>query len=466
MLLWAGSQFEPASYSLRVDILYDFGGSEVVTRYADRRGKPLADVRRVGIFNLSRARYQILFGWALAIGMPALLSWMLFGISIYARTQYITVIGATLSLVVGVFAFRRLHIFPGIAAGGYVVMSISTTFSILAISLILLRLDYSRILLSVIYLLSVVFFASIYVLVDRRRIYVMGFIPGGRADALPRLSHVEWYNIAIADEITTTLDGVVADLHFGHDDVWDSRITELVLRGTPVYDVKQAIEQLTGRVEVEQLSENTLGSLNPNDVYLQVKAVLDFAIALIALSLLSVMMLVIGILVRFDSRGPALFKQRRTGYRAKTFVAYKFRTMRIPEFASGSAEEARQRAMTRINDPRITRFGGFLRRTRLDELPQLFNVLKGEMSLIGPRPEAEELTKWYEEEIAFYHYRHIIKPGLTGWAQVNQGHVTFVDQIREKLHLDFYYVKNFSFWLDVLIVIRTLQTMITGRGSR
>jgi len=122
--------------------------------------------------------------------------------------------------------------------------------------------------------------------------------------------------------------------------------------------------------------------------------------------------------------------------------------------------------MTQVNDTRITRLGAFLRRTRLDELPQLINVVRGEMSLIGPRPEAAELTSWYEQEIPFYHYRHIIKPGITGWAQINQGHVTAVAQIREKLHLDFYYVKNFSFWLDMLIVIRTLQTMVSGSGAR
>ncbi|NWN22916.1 polyprenyl glycosylphosphotransferase, partial [Escherichia coli] len=129
---------------------------------------------------------------------------------------------------------------------------------------------------------------------------------------------------------------------------------------------------------------------------------------------------------------------------AQPFTAYKFRTMRVAASQENLSDaEARKSAMTSDRDSRITRVGAFLRRTRIDELPQLFNMLKGEMSMIGPRPEAMVLTKWYEKEIPFYHYRHIIKPGLTGWAQVNQGHVTEVDDIREKLNLDFYYVKNF-----------------------
>lgn len=428
--------------------------------------KARGGIKRSRLGFLYRTRYQILLGWVVAVAIPALTSWLLAGIPINVSTQYITIGGATISLVLGVFAFRRLHIFPGIAAGGYVVMSISTTFGILAITLILLRLDYSRILLSLIFFITVAFFTIIHLLFDRSRKYVMGVIPGGQTSKLPAVRQVEWRDIPCIDATIADMDGVVVDLRFDHDDIWDSKITNFVLRGTPVYDVKQAIEQLTGKVEVETLSENTLGSLNPNDVYLQIKEAVDFIVALITLIVLSPILVLIGILIRIDSPGPALFRQIRTGYRAKPFVAYKFRTMHVAIPAVDDIEEARKLAMTRVNDPRITRIGSFLRRTRLDELPQLINILKIEMSLIGPRPEATELTKWYEQEIAFYHYRHIIKPGLTGWAQINQGHVVYVDQVKEKLHLDFYYVKNFSFWLDVLIVIRTIQTMITGSGAR
>ena len=126
----------------------------------------------------------------------------------------------------------------------------------------------------------------------------------------------------------------------------------------------------------------------------------------------------------------------------------------------------RDEAITKENDPRVTKLGRFLRRTRIDELPQIMNVLKGEMSWIGPRPEVEILSRWYESEIPFYRYRHIVPPGITGWAQVNQGHVAELDQVNHKLHYDFYYIKNFSPWLDILILIRTARTVLTGFGSR
>ena len=123
-------------------------------------------------------------------------------------------------------------------------------------------------------------------------------------------------------------------------------------------------------------------------------------------------------------------------------------------------------AVTKDNDVRITPVGRFLRQTRLDELPQLLNVLKGEMSWIGPRPEALVLSQWYEREIPFYPYRHIVRPGITGWAQVHQGHVANVEDVTEKLHFDFYYIKHYSFWIDLIVVGRTIKTMLTGFGAR
>ena len=169
--------------------------------------------------------------------------------------------------------------------------------------------------------------------------------------------------------------------------------------------------------------------------------------------------------IRFDSTGPVLFRQERMGYRGLPFIMYKFRTMR-PRAAVGDEEAAREDAMTRAQDDRITRVGRFLRKWRIDELPQIINVFRGEMSWIGPRPEAVALSRWYEAEIPFYLYRHIVRPGLTGWAQVNQGHVTSVEDVWEKLNFDFYYVKNFSAWLDALILFRTIPTMLSGYGSK
>lgn len=153
---------------------------------------------------------------------------------------------------------------------------------------------------------------------------------------------------------------------------------------------------------------------------------------------------VIALAIRLDSKGPALFRQKRVGQSGKPITVYKFRTMSDIGFA-----EERNAAMIGEDDERVTRIGHFLRSSRLDELPQILNILMGEMSWIASRPEAAILCKWYTSEISFYRYRHVVKPGISGWAQVNQGHVADVDEVHRKLQYDFYYIKYFSHWLDV-----------------
>ena len=127
--------------------------------------------------------------------------------------------------------------------------------------------------------------------------------------------------------------------------------------------------------------------------------------------------------------------------------------------------DERSAAMTKDGDDRITRLGHLLRKLRIDELPQIINILKWEMSWIGPRPEAQVLSQWYTSEIPFYRYRHVVKPGISGWAQVNQGHVAEVEEVHEKLQYDFFYIKYFSPWLDVLILFKTIRTMASGFGA-
>ena len=122
--------------------------------------------------------------------------------------------------------------------------------------------------------------------------------------------------------------------------------------------------------------------------------------------------------------------------------------------------------ITADDDVRITRLGQFLRRTRIDELPQVVNIIRGEMSWIGPRPEAISLSRQYEIHIPFYRYRHIVRPGISGWAQVSQGHVTALSEIDAKLQFDFYYIKNISYWLDLLIAFKSIRTMLSGFGAR
>jgi exopolysaccharide biosynthesis polyprenyl glycosylphosphotransferase len=410
----------------------------------------------------------VLAGLVIAILMPMLVRELTTGVSIYQPTQYHTAMGGCVALIIGVLGYRRLHVFPGIAAGGHVFMSLTAAFSGLAIMFFMMRIDYSRMQFLSSYVLALCVYLYVHQKITVHRRLRLGVVPSPTTASLPAVSQVDWAPLQLGmEDSALEVDAIVVDLHSDHDKAWDAEIARYVLSGIPVYHFKQAIEQMTGRVEIYHLSENTLGSLNPNDVYLKIKALADTVIAATFLVLLAPTILFVGLLVRLDSPGPALFRQQRVGYRGRPFTVYKIRTMRMSDpHTSKSDAQRRHAAMTQVNDPRITRLGSFLRKSRLDELPQLINIVKGEMSLIGPRPEAIALSEWYEKKIPFYHYRHLIKPGVTGWAQINQGHVTDVADVQEKLHLDFYYVKNFSFWLDVLIAVRTVRIMVSGHGAR
>ena len=170
-----------------------------------------------------------------------------------------------------------------------------------------------------------------------------------------------------------------------------------------------------------------------------------------------------GSAIKLDSPGPMIFRQSRMGYRAQPFTVYKFRTM---QHCTAPTPAGLDDLVTKDADARVTRIGRIFRRTRVDELPQIVNILLGQMSWIGPRPEAEKLSRWYEEEIPYYRYRHVVRPGISGWAQTVQGHVADVDSVSTKLNHDFFYIKNFSLWLDLLILAKTLRVMVSGFGSK
>jgi lipopolysaccharide/colanic/teichoic acid biosynthesis glycosyltransferase len=256
-------------------------------------------------------------------------------------------------------------------------------------------------------------------------------------------------------------DAIVADFSTDLPDEWEAFLADSALAGCIVFQVKQLSESLTGRVELEHLSENSFGSLLPARGYFHLKGLIDFLFAVAILPMVLPVMAVIALIIRLDGRGPVLFRQTRVGHAGKHITVHKFRTMHPVEI-----EDERKAAITNHDDDRITRAGRMLRQLRLDELPQIFNILKWEMSWIGPRPEAEVLSRWYTTEIPFYRYRHVVKPGISGWAQVNQGHVAEVGEVHRKLQFDFYYIKYFSPWLDLLILLRTIKTMLTGWGAR
>lgn len=412
---------------------------------------------------ICKDRYQISFGIVLAVCIPIIVRGLFFtDINLTDPNQYNTVTATTLAIVMGYLSFKKIHVFPGITSGGYIATSLTLWFAVLTAFFLFLRLEYTTIQLFAGYIISIFYFTTVHLYFVNRRGIVLGVVPSAATARLPSLRRINWFQLTRADTVSPKLTGVVADLTADHSDEWRNRIAQFVLEGVPVYHVKDAIENLIGQVEIEHLSENMLGSLNPNDIYLTLKGLVDRCAALVGLLFLAPLLVVIAIAIKLDSPGPVLFRQPRVGFRKRSFTVHKFRTMKH----GGNGGSDRSGAITRDNDPRITRVGAVLRKYRLDELPQLIDVCRGRMSLIGPRPEALALAEWYEKEIPFYHYRHIIKPGITGWAQVNQGHVFEVSDVTRKLHLDFYYVKNFSFWLDVYIVLKTLRVMMWGHGAR
>jgi lipopolysaccharide/colanic/teichoic acid biosynthesis glycosyltransferase len=301
-----------------------------------------------------------------------------------------------------------------------------------------------------------------YFLGERRHRPRIGIVPFGQAASLSRIEGVDWVMLKeprINPKARFT--AIVADFATDLPDEWEAYLADAALAGRIVYQVKQLAESLTGRVELTQLSENSFGMLVPNRSYFYLKSLLDFGLAVVALPFVLPVMVLAAIAIRLDDGGPVLFRQVRVGHAGVPITVYKFRTMRQVSF-----EDERLAAITNEADERITRVGRFLRHTRIDELPQVFNILKMEMSWIGPRPEAEVLSVWYTSELPFYRYRHVVKPGISGWAQVNQGHVAAVEEVHRKLQYDFYYIKYFSPWLDILILMRTIKTMLTGFGSR
>jgi lipopolysaccharide/colanic/teichoic acid biosynthesis glycosyltransferase len=234
-------------------------------------------------------------------------------------------------------------------------------------------------------------------------------------------------------------------------------LTALKLQHIRLYSPETLQQSLSGRMAAETL-QNELWQTDGNPAYDLAKRLIDVSVVLALLPLWLPLALLVACGVKIDSPGPALFSQRRTGMHGQSFRIWKFRSMRheaqhTPQFAQA-------------NDPRITRFGHWIRRTRLDEIPQLFNVLMGHMSLIGPRPEQDGFVQQFAEQMPSYPYRHLVRPGLTGWAQVQQGYAASTDETAIKLSYDLYYITHYSLAMDLLIVFKTIQTVLTGRGAR
>lgn len=235
------------------------------------------------------------------------------------------------------------------------------------------------------------------------------------------------------------------------------------VKGLQVIDGATFYEQLTGKIPVSSIDPSWLvfsSGFKKSLLRVYLKRLTDITGSLILLILLSPFMLLVALLIKIDSKGPVTFSQDRVGKNKKEFMMHKFRSM------VQDAEKISGPVWAGEDDPRITRAGKFIRKFRIDELPQLWNVLKGEMSLVGPRPERKHFTDQLEQQIPFYAQRFIVKPGLTGWAQICFDYGATVEDAAEKLNYELFYIKNMTTSFDIFILLRTVKVVLFGKGSR
>lgn len=241
-------------------------------------------------------------------------------------------------------------------------------------------------------------------------------------------------------------------------------ILDCKMSGTMVLDLLSFFEKETSRIKLDVLHPSWIffsDGFRLSGLTNYAKRFLDLTAGVVIFMLSWPLMLLaaLAILIESGGKGPILFHQERVGLNGQRFRVHKFRSMRTDAEADGVARWATK------NDSRITRVGSFIRKTRLDELPQVFNVLRGEMSLVGPRPERPEFVEQLEKEIPFYAERHRVKPGLTGWAQLSYPYGATIEDARNKLEFDLYYVKNASAFLDLIILLETVEVVLWGKGA-
>jgi sugar transferase (PEP-CTERM system associated) len=317
----------------------------------------------------------------------------------------------------------------------------------------------------------------------RERVYVLGC--GTRARSVVEMLHtnrdagmevVGWRDCGETDgqidlyaadlrafrNLKPGVDRVIVAMENRRNSMPVRELLNLRVRGVLIEDASTLLERLSGKLPLDGLNPSTLiftEGFRMSATTQLFRRLLSLTVSFVALIICLPFLPLIILAVRLSSPGPIFFSQTRVGRRGHPFTAYKFRTMRQDAEANGAVWAAK-------DDPRITPVGRFMRKTRLDEIPQLWNVLRGDMAFVGPRPERPEFVQWLSKEIPFYDLRHLIRPGITGWAQVRYRYGASLDETKRKLEYDLYYIKHHSVGLDLLIMFETIKTIILRRGAQ
>jgi sugar transferase (PEP-CTERM system associated) len=292
--------------------------------------------------------------------------------------------------------------------------------------------------------------------------YVAG--PNEAATAVPAEELLQLHGTLTDTAMELDVDEIVVALTERRSGSMPLRqLLDCKLSGIKVYDLNSHFEKTLGQIRIDYLSASWLifgDGFNQGTLRTAVKRSFDILCSSTLALLTAPIMAITAVLIKLESKGPVFYRQERVGQNNQTFFVTKFRSMRTDAEKDGKPQWAQ------ANDSRVTRVGQFIRRTRIDELPQLFNVLKGEMSLVGPRPERPFFVEQLTQEIPFYAVRHSVKPGLTGWAQVRYHYGSTVEDSQEKLQYDLYYVKNHTLFLDLVVLFETVGVVLTGKGAR
>jgi exopolysaccharide biosynthesis polyprenyl glycosylphosphotransferase len=405
------------------------------------------------------------------------LIWMIFLVEIHdphpAKNVRRTVLGIALAALAGLIFYALLYLLS--PKGSLPRWGVVVFLMFAAILTLLWRLTYIRIFTGQAFLRRVLVvgagkagktFAQAYHNLHPQPFDLIGFIDddpqkvGRIIEGFPILADSKCLLELIQKEVVSDL--VIAITGEMRGDTFQS-IIDAQERGVDVIPMPTMYEELLGRVPIHHLESEWLirsfvDEARVNGFYEIAKRLIDILVALAGLSLYLVLYLFIAIVTLLDSGFPILYKQIRSGKGGKPYTFYKFRTMRQDAEKNGEVQ------VTHENDERITRVGGFLRRTHIDELPQFWNVLRGEMSIIGPRAERPELVDKYQKEIPFYRARLLVKPGITGWAQVNYGYSATIAENTVKQEYDLYYIKHRNLLMDVSVILRTIGQVIGFRG--
>lgn len=369
------------------------------------------------------------------------------------------IIGSLICYSISSLMMHKLGRFPGSRPLAYLFPTVTISLLILTASINIFRLEYSRLALIIAFfsVLIVTYLEFRFLQSKQKGRYAV--IPFGFYQPLVNCNEKRFSILPTPGFGNEKYTGIILDNSAELPPHWQQFIAESLSSDVHIFNSITAYESITGKSPLDHYGEITYGELKPAPIYLMLKRSIESFLVLLSAPLTLPLVLIVAIAIKIESRGPAFFTQKRIGKGGKEFFMYKLRSMCLESEMNGAQFAGK-------DDPRITRIGKVIRKLRIDEIPQFINILKGDMALIGPRPEQASFVKEFEQIIPLYSYRHVVRPGISGWAQVTHGYAANEDETREKLSHDFYYVKNLSLWLDLDIVFKTIKTMLTGFGAR